>query len=282
MVRRIMGAVLCVLLLLPALALAGAPVVDQCELFTADEINEMEELIAQIRVDYQMDAVVLTSSTVPKNASYESLANSQDYADEYFDQNGYGLGEDQAGILYLIDMKNRVSLLSTRGVMIDYITDKRREAILDAAGTHLAAGHYGAAAIAVLRKVQDFLRQGIEDGSFRYDLLTGERLTGLYNSLTRGEMILGGVAGLAAALILYFSVAAKYQLRRSTYRFSKDTQSERTLTKDEQTFLRQTVHRVPISSGGGRGGRGGGGRSGGSGVHISSGGGVHGGGGRHF
>ena len=271
---------LCILLLLPAAAFASGRVIDECGLFSDDETARMEELIEQIRQKYQMDALVLTTEKVPYNRTSDSEEQTMDYADEYFDRNGYGLGEDRAGLLYLIDMHNRVSYVSTSGVMIDYISDSRREEMLDAADEYLYRGRYSQAAVALLEKLQGILSRGIEEGHFRYDDVTGERLTGLYNRLTGNETVLAAAAGLGAAVLMYGIVATKYGLKRETYRFNRQTQSDVNYTRDERIFLRQHVTRTHISSGGGGGSRSGGGS--GSGVHISSGGGVHGGGGHHF
>ena len=283
MVRKIIAVLLPLLLLLPAAALAGDPVVDDCALFTDAEIARMEELIGEIRTVYQMDAAVLTSREVPKNAASNRMDRTRDFADTFYEEHGYGMEPDDAGVLYLIDMSNRVQYISTSGTMIDYINDHRREELLDAAETGLLRGRYGEAAIAFLNKLKDFLRQGIEEGSFRYDEATGKRLSGLYNRLTVPEMLLGLACGAAVTLLFIAAVSAKYKLKKETYRFDKETESHVRLTKDEQTFTHQTVshHRISSSSGGSRSGGGhGGGR--GSGVHISSGGHSHGGGGRHF
>lgn len=274
---------LCLLvLLLPGMSFAATQVIDESGLFSADEIAQMEELISSIQDTYQMDAVVLTTDKVPNNRSSQAEEETMDYADEYFDRHGYGWGEDRAGLLYLIDMNNRVSYVSTNGVMIDYIDDDRLEELLNAADSYLYQGQYGKAAIALLQKLRSILSRGIEEGHFRYDTVTGERLSGIYNKLTGSETVLAAVAGLGAAALLYASVAAKYGLKKETYRFNKQTQSDVLLTRDEKTFLRQHVTRTRISSGSGGGGSRGGGHSGGSGVHISSGGGSHGGGGHHF
>ncbi len=271
------------MVLLPSLALAGDAVTDECNLFSVTETAQMEEVIERIRNTYQMDAAVLTSRRVPDNRSSSSEDKTMAFADDYYDQNGYGLGGDGAGVLYLIDMNNRVLYISTKGVMIDYINDNRLEKLLDTAYEWAAMGQYGQSAIQVLLQLEKILGQGIEEGSFRYDDVTGERLTGLYNKLTNGELLFAAALGAAAMAIMYFSVAAHYALKRSTYRFNRDTQSLVSFRKDEKTFLREHVTKTHIPQGGGGGGGRSGGSSGrGSGVHRSSSGGFHGGGGRHF
>lgn len=261
------------MLLLPCLALAGEMVVDDAGLFTQAEIRQMEEIITRIRDTYQMDAVVVTSRAPGYN-------DTQDFADLYYERNGYGLGDDKAGLLYLIDMRNRVPCISTSGVMIDYITDSREESIIDAGYDDLRRGNYGRALIASLNKVEDFMDKGREEGTFRYDEVTGERLGGIYNALTSGEIIVAAMAGLAVAGVIWMSVSGTYQLKGSTYSYDLDRNSTLTLTKDTEHFVRQFSTRTPRSTGTGSGG--GGHSSGGSGVHRSSGGVSHGGGGRRF
>ena len=280
MVKRI----LCMLLLalmLPCAALAdNAMVVDDAELFSTFEINDMEQIIRRIEAEYQMDILVLTTYDVPKAYSDRAI---QDYADTYFDEQGYGLGEDSAGLLYMIDMTNRAPCISTSGVMIDYITDDRLETLFNVSYDYLVEGDYGRAAVALLNYLERFLAQGRQEGSFRYDAETGRRLSGLYNALTGTEMVVAAAAGLAVAGLMYAAVSAKYNLKGSTYRYDVAANATCDFTRNDEQFLRQSTSVIRHSSNhGGHGG--GGGRSGrGSSVHRSSGGRSHGGGvGRRF
>lgn len=281
MVKKLLGLMTaCLLLLLPCAALAEARVFDDADLFTASEIQELEAYIDKLREDYQMDVAVLTSMDAPLNRSL-------DYADAFYESYGLGMGKDEAGFLFFIDMRNRVPTIYTYGVMIDYITDHRLETLLDAGYDDLARGRYGSAAMDVLRQLNVYLRQGREAGSFRYDAVTGERLTGLYNPLTSGEMLIAAIAGLAVAAIFVKSVTGSYQLKGGTYRYNVAGNASRTLTRDEEQFVTQRVTRQvrpPVSTGGGGSHSGGSHSSGhGSAVHHSSGGRSFGGGsGRKF
>lgn len=281
MVKRFLGAILAALLM-PALALASGPaVVDDAGLFTSAEISEMEEIIGRIREEEQMDVVVVTSYDVKTNRD-ERGSNSQSFADDYYDSNGYGVGEDKAGLLYLIDMHNRVPVISTAGTMIDYITDHRLEELFDCSYEDLAAGRYGRSTITLLNRLETFLRQGREEGSFRYDKETGRRLTGVYNTLTGGELLVAALCGLGVALALALTVISRYSLKGNTYRYNPVKNCQVAWVEQQDTFLRQTVARVPHGDGN-HGGHGGGGGGMGSGVHTSSGGVSHGGGvGRGF
>lgn len=279
MVKRML-CLLAAVLLLPCFAFASAQVVDEASLFSADEISQMEEIIQRIADEYQMDVAVLTTYDVP--AAY-SNAPIQDYADLYYENNGYGLGDDKAGLLYMIDMTNRMPCISTSGVMIDYITDSRLEDLLDVSGDFLSSGQYGKAALHLLNKLERQLAEGRQEGSFRYDAETGKRLTGLYNNLTDNEILLAAASGIAVALFMYFTVSSRYNLKGSTYTYDRNANTDCQITNAQERFVRETRRVVHNQSGGGsRGGSGSGGGSG-SRVHTSSSGGSHGGGvGRRF
>ena len=276
-------ACLLLLLLLCGSALAYAMVVDDAHLFTADEIAAMERLIQTIRTTYQMDAAVLTTTDTPYDPS-EDVDLVMRYAHAYYDNNGYGLGDDRAGLLYMIDMHNRVPVISTNGLMIDYITDRRLEALFDESAPYLRQGEYGQAAVSVLSRLTEQLRQGREAGSFRYDKETGKRLSGLYNPLTEGEITLAVIGGLTVMLMLISRVRKGYQLRGTTYRYAAKDLVQKDMIEDTQVMTDRRVTRSlrPTSSGNYRGGGGrfGGGGSfgGGFGSGVSGGhGGGHGG-----
>ncbi len=268
------------ILLLPVLVVsAPAMVVDDAGLLSSSEKQEMEKIIREIRDVYQIDAVVLTTDSTPDFRG-DDRANT-DWADRYYEDHGYGLGEDRSGVLLFLDMKNRYFHVSTAGDMRLYLNDHRIEEILDAAEPHIRGGHYGQAMIVQLEKLRKYLQNGIEEGTFLYDEHTGQRLTGLYNRLTGAELAFALAAGAVSAGVFFWIVLSRYHLRGSTYRYDKKKNINVRLTRNDETYLRSHVTRFRhSSSGGGSRGSSGGGR--GSGVHTSSGGISHGGGGRHF
>ena len=82
----------------------------------------------QVDEDKQTRAFYFTPAALPADARPGQLCRV-----DFYDNGGYGMGEDFSGMLILLDMNNRVMWLSTGGVMIDYITDAREESILDRA-----------------------------------------------------------------------------------------------------------------------------------------------------
>ena len=279
MVRKLLP-VLLILLMLPVIALADVQVIDDAKLFNPNEVTQMIDTIARIERNHQVDIVVLTTNDVPTDYS-EEMWRVRNYADDYYDNGNYGMGPDNSGMLILLDMHNRVMWLSTGGVMIEYINDSREEAILDDAYAYLSYSSYGSAMNAALDRVEYYMNKGREEGTFLYDEVTGERLSGIYNALTSGEMGIAGLAGGGLAMMIYLSVSGSYNLKGSTYAYDRNANTSVTLTKDDEEFVRQFSRRA-LRNTGSHGSSGGGGRSGGSGVHRSSGGVRHGGGGRRF
>ena len=255
---------------------AGAPVVDMAGLFSAEEETVLTEMIQKFRDSTGMDFAIITTDDAHDSTQ-------QEIADDLYDQGGYGLGEEASGILYYIDMYERIPYLCTTGAMIDYMTDERIEAAHEACHSALAHGQYGAAAEKMLLVVADYVEKGIPEGQYRYDILTGQRLTARHKVLTGMEVLVCALIAAGAALIFMGSVKGTYGLRGSTYEYQFRENCALEITNTEDEYLRTTTTRTrkPDPPSGDSGGSGG--RSGGSGVHTSSSGRSHGGGaGRGF
>ena len=299
MVRKIILMLLCVLLPMSAFADAllgddtfslltgaaqtsdAAQIIDDAGVVPAVVETQITQVIGRIERDHEVDIVVLVTYDVPDDYS-DSLYRVEKFADDFFDNGGYGMGADFSGMLYLIDLNNRVQYVSTGGVMIDYISDYREEMIFDAAEPYLLRSDWGGAALAAVNRTAGLMDEGRERGMFRYDRDTGRRISGIYNPLELHEVLLALGGGVLAAAIMVGTVSAAYGLKGGTYKYDLAANASCTLTQDDEQYLRETVTRMarPSSTGSGRGGSGG--RSGGSGVHRSSAGRSHGGGGRRF
>ena len=270
MVRKFFP-VLLVFFLLPVFVMAEEQIIDKANLFSVADVSRINEIILRIEAEHQVDMVVLTTNSVPTDHS-DSMRRVRDYADDFYDNGGYGMGEDHSGMLILLDMNNRVIWLSTGGVMYEYINDSREEDIIDRAYGYLKQRNYGEAIIAALSRVEYYMNKGREEGTFLYDEVTGKRLSGIYNALTSSELL---------ALVIYLIIGGSYNLKGSTYSYDQASNTSVVLNRDEESFVRQFVNRTPRNTGS-HGTSSGGGRSGGSGIHRSSGGVRHGGGGRRF
>lgn len=279
MKRFLTGALLALLLVstvLPALA-EEARVFDRADLFTAAQEEQLEEAIADFQQETGMDFVLLTS------AERHDGSSQQQVADAFYDHGGFGFDEENSGILYYIDMDERIPYLSTTGKMIDYMTDERIEAAHENCWQAMHDGRYQQAALTMISNVQRYVERGIPEGQYRYDVVTGRQLTQRHKALTQGELLVCIVLAAVTWLVFTSSIKGSYKLKGSTYRYHFRDHCDIKLTGVTDDYLRTTTVRTrkspPPSSGGSSGF---GGRSGGSGVH-SSGGVSHGGGaGRRF
>ena len=97
---------------------------DFADLLDDGQKEELEAKLDQVSEDYGCDVVVVTEETLDG-------AVPQDYADDFFDYNDYGMGEDKSGILFLITMSERKRCISTHGEAIQIFTDAGQEYMTD-------------------------------------------------------------------------------------------------------------------------------------------------------
>ena len=95
----------------------GPRLADQEELLTTEEQEELLARLDEISERQQCDVVIVTVASIEGKTAME-------YADDYFDYQGYGYGEKSDGILLLVGMKERVWAISTHGSLgISAFTD---------------------------------------------------------------------------------------------------------------------------------------------------------------
>lgn len=121
MIRRIVSIILILSVLLATSINASASdelpfVIDNASLFSTDEITILEERIQQIRAEYQYDVVILTENSLCGKSAHE-------YADDFFDTHGYGMGDEHSGILFLLSIEEREWYISTTGNAIVLLKD---------------------------------------------------------------------------------------------------------------------------------------------------------------
>ena len=106
---------------LPVTFAAALPhVVDEANLLTSHELQSLSQQAETIGDRYQVDVVILTVVSLEGK-------DPESYADDYYDQRGYGLGSDRSGILLLISTESRDWAISTCGQAITWVTDQDLE-----------------------------------------------------------------------------------------------------------------------------------------------------------
>lgn len=99
--------------------------------------------------------------------------STQEFADEFYENSGMGIGENRTGVLFCLDMYNRETYLTTTGDMIDIIDDQRREEIFDAQMEYLSGGDYLGAFSEALDYTDKFIEMGVADDHTGINAATG-------------------------------------------------------------------------------------------------------------
>ena len=101
--------------------------VDNAELLTPDERDALNNKLADISNAHQVEVAVVTVNSLDGKEVKE-------YADDFYDYNGYGYGENDDGILLLLAMDTRKWAITTYGSAIRTFTDYRQSCIMNDAG----------------------------------------------------------------------------------------------------------------------------------------------------
>lgn len=269
-------------------AVSGQPrVFDQAGLFSETEIIQLEEKIAQCRKSTKMDVVIVS-------AYADEERSAEEYADDYYDYGGFGVGKKASGVLLLYYMDGPGQLggecyISTVGTMINMLTDERIESILDDVYGDLGNRDFAGATEHFLEDVKAYVKEGVESGQYTYDRDTGEIVR--YHSIRLYEVAIAMViAGILAGSVC-LDIKKRYAMKQSSREVSNSLQAYRAdcafhFSVAGDKMVNKYVRSVPIprntSSGSGGRGHSGSSSAGRSTIHTSSSGRSHGGGGRRF
>ena len=269
-------------------AVSGQPrVFDQAGLFSETEIIQLEEKIAQCRKSTKMDVVIVS-------AYADGERSAEEYADDYYDYGGFGVGKKASGVLLLYYMDGPGQpggecYISTAGTMINMLTDERIESILDGVYGDLGNRDFAGATEHFLEDVKAYVKEGVESGQYTYDRDTGEIVR--YHSIRLYEVAIAVViAGILAGSVC-LDIKKRYAMKQSSREVSNSLQAYRAdcafhFSVAGDKMVNKYVRSVPIprntSSGSGGRGHSGSSSAGRSTIHTSSSGRSHGGGGRRF
>lgn len=252
---------------------------DGAQLFGDEERAELEEMAAQYREKTGVDLVVVTAFNDGRHSAME-------YADDFYDYSGFGEGKDADGALFLIymdgpDTSHGDYWISTTGVMIRILTDKRIDNMKNNVVGFLRNQDYSGAAKQFMREASYYVDKGIVAGQYNYDSETGK--ISVYHSIRWYEALFAVAVAFSVALSACLGVLHQYAMKPS--RRQKDNgmlayraNAQFYMNNVQDILVKQftTQTRISTSSGGGSHG---GGRST---THSSSSGRSHGGGGGRF
>lgn len=242
---------------------------DYADLLSDSEEAELLNKLDEISERQQMDVVVVTVD------SLEGMSV-VDYADDFYDYNGYGFGEGRDGILFLLSMGERQWNITTRGYAITVFTDAGMEYMEDWIVTDLKGGAYAAAFTTFADYCDRYITQAATGMPYDVDNLPSEPFP--YFMLLIFCFAIAFVIALIATAIMKGQLKSVGNRWRADEYVKKDSMK---LTKKNDLFLYRHVERrekpkEDTSSSSGSSSNSGGSK-GGSTTHVSSSGATHGG-----
>ena len=241
-----------------------ARLVDEADLLTDAQEQELIAKLDEVSERQQFEVVIVTASSLGGKSP-------MDYADDYYDYNGYGYGANRDGALLLISMADRDWWISTTGYGITALTDFGIEKLGDnMVRNGLSDGDYYDAFSRFVSDCDSYVTQAkngtpVDRNTYKEPFPWAKRV------------LISAIIGAVVAVIVGSSLKGKMVSVKAA-RAAADYTRPGSLQLREQNdvFLFNNVTRTPIPqqtrSGGG----------GGSSTHTSSSGSSHGGGGGKF
>lgn len=251
-----------------AYAAGGMPrLVDWAELLSDSDAEELLDKLNEISERQQTDIVVVTVNSLEGKSAME-------YADDFYDNNGYGYGDGRDGILFLISMEERDWHISTAGYGITAVTDAGLEYMSEAFMDYLSGGDYYAAFITFAELCDDYITQAMTGEPYDADNLPEEPFDIIWTIIT--ALGIGFIISLIVTGIMKGELkSVGRQIRANDY-IKKGSMR---LSENSDLFLYRHVERreKPKENNSDRQSP-----QGGSSTHTSSSGATHGGGGGKF
>lgn len=274
MKKKILSCVIALLLCFPfgitvfAENQSKAPrLVDNAGILSNDDIIDLTQKLDELSEREKIDVAIVTV----KSLEGTSLMN---YADDFYDENGYGFGENYDGVLYLINVDNDGeyysgnSWISTCGYAITVFTDAGIQYIGETITPDLLNGDFTTAFNTYIDLADDFILQAKTDVPYDVDNLPNEPFPVVLALIF--SLIIGFIISFIATCIMKGKLKTVHENNSAVEYFVKDSLK---VTSNKDVFLYSHVDRIKkaeSSSGGSRGG---------SSTHTSSSGRSHGGGG---
>ncbi len=227
---------------LQVVAVAAAPatlngkpaVVDGAEYFTPEEEESFAEQLVKLSDQYNMDLLIVTEL----DTGGKSL---RDFADDYFDYNGYGRDEERHGVLMLLTYSD--IWISTSGISIRYLTDGRIDKIIN---QHMVPAFkknesFADMAQAYIDALTGYLEAGIPSDQKN----VAERV----RSLTLMNVLAAIIGALGAGVAFFFLNLGRYRKRKMApvYNLTELATPSFTVFEDIVTGTHITSRRIPRS-----------------------------------
>lgn len=214
-------------------------VVDYENVLSASQESFLEDKLSNLSEKYQCDMVFLTTNSFNGKTA-------QRYAENYYDNNGYGYDSDGTGVIYVLSAEQREYYICTTGKANKIFKGNRMDYLESSILTCLQNDDFDGSAYAYANKATEILE------SYEAGIDTETLKTGIVISV-----IAGAIIGLIVVLVLRAKMNnAKPQ--KTAGHYIRDGSFNLTVCRD--MYLYSTVRRVarPKNNGSNSGGRSGG------------------------
>lgn len=235
-------------------------VVDGADLLSDSEEQSLKVKLDEISTRQKLDVVVVTVKTTDGKTPEE-------YADDYYDYNGYGFGTEKDGVLLLISMENRDWHITTTGYGIVAFTDAGIGYISNKMLPDLSNGKYSDAFTKYAKLCDKFITQAKKGKAYdSYNLPK--------DPFPKRWIFYSIIAGMIVSFIICMSMRLKLKsVGKKDTATDYEKEGSLDITKSNEQFLYNKTSRHLRSDNS---------RSSGSSTHSSSSGTTHGGGGGKF
>ena len=213
--------------------------VDNAGLLSPGQAQNIREMLDRVSLAYNFDLVIVTEKDIGN-------AKPMDYADDYYDYNGYGFGEDFDGCLFLQVTGSRDYWFSTSGrglkIMNERAFDKLEAEVLK----NLKDDKYHEAYMAFVKTCEVFLKLDAKGRNYSF-------IQQYYIGIIIASWILGLLVGFAIVAVWKKSMNNALPQTQATSYIVPNTLS---FTEERDRFLYSTITKTaqPKSTSSGSGG----------------------------
>lgn len=237
-------------------------VVDDANLLSDSEEKALTEKIDTLVAKYNCDIVAVTTADLKGKTV-------QAYADDYYDNNGYGVGNGDDGILFLYSKDGNQAAISTYGYGIKAFTDYGIDYIFDEVTPAIKSKDFNKTFNTYVTLCDKFLKQAKAGKPYSKN----NKVKTTKDYLIYEAAVLGVSLVLALVIVLVMKSRMNTALKKTTAGdYVRDGSFN--LTEKRDVYMYSHVTKVKIESSSSSGG--------GSSTHSSSSGRSHGGGSRSF
>lgn len=236
---------------------------DEAGLIDAKSEKKLNSKLDALSEEWQFDFAALT---VNSTNGKDIIA----FSDDYFDYNGFGIGEDRSGVVLVISMNPRECYISARGEGTKYFDYDDCQDIIDEFYNELTSGNYAEVFNIFADSACNRLDEGRNGKTFSY------RWNSFISDWQVTILVPIGIGIVLAIITIVILISGNKSVRKNPDAEAYQVAGSFVLSRSDDYFSHKNVSRTPKAESNS------GGSIGSSGTHTSSSGASHSGGGRSF